>query len=255
MTVRRSGVGPNTIVGEVPSGSINSSNTVFTTSRAYIGGTLEVFLNGLSQLRTTDFVETTPGSGIFTFTVAPTSGDTVTASFQFTLTKQGNSDTVDGFNASSTPTANTLLALDGSAKVPTAALPANTAWTTPTLATGWDVFDSGAIPTTSTTTYRYPRYLKDSAGIVHMQGLAKNVSGGVNNASTNGTIFTLAAGYRPGHTLLFSVDGHNSTLATDGFCEIAIEPTGVVKIFGPTSNGITNNQWISISNISFVAEQ
>ena len=58
--------------GEVPSGAINSSNTVYTTAANY-GTSLAVFLNGIRQKKTTDYTET--GAAEFTMVVAPTTGD------------------------------------------------------------------------------------------------------------------------------------------------------------------------------------
>lgn len=104
------------ITKEVPTGSINGSNTAFTTVRPYIGGTLQVFVNGLAQ---SGFItENSPSTGQFSLDVAPSTGDTVVVSYQYTLGLAGNADTVDGFNASSTPTAGTLMPLDSGAKVP-----------------------------------------------------------------------------------------------------------------------------------------
>ncbi len=58
---------------------------MFTVSTAvYSTGTLTVYLNGqlLTQGSSEDWVETTPGSGTFTFAVAPQTGDQVTAYYQ-----------------------------------------------------------------------------------------------------------------------------------------------------------------------------
>lgn len=117
-------VGTNsTISDEVPTGSVNGTNTSFTSTRAYIAGSLEVFINGVKQARGTHFTETTPASGIFTMSDAPLTGDNIIINYQFNLNPSSNADTVDGIHASSTPTANQLLALDSNAKVPTSTLP------------------------------------------------------------------------------------------------------------------------------------
>jgi len=111
-------VGSNSIiVGEVPTGLVNSSNTVYTTTRAYIGGSVEIMVNGVAQARTTHFTETTPSTGIITMSDAPLTGDIITVNYQFNLNPASNSDTVDGIHASATPVANQLLALDGNAKL------------------------------------------------------------------------------------------------------------------------------------------
>ena len=122
--------GTNTfITKETPSGSINSSNTTFTTARGYVGGSLEVFVNGLAQA-STQITETSPSAGTFTLDVAPTTGDVIQVNYQYSTSVSGNADTVDGFHASATPAANSLLSLDSSALVPTAALGgAWTSWT------------------------------------------------------------------------------------------------------------------------------
>jgi hypothetical protein len=94
------------IVQETPTGTVNGVTTAFTVLQAkYVANTLEVFINGLQQTKTTDYAETTPGSGIFTFVTAPVTGDVVKVSYQFATGASGNADTVDGFHASSTPTA------------------------------------------------------------------------------------------------------------------------------------------------------
>ena len=59
---------------ETPSGTINGSNTVFTTAGAYQAGTLRVYLNGV-RAKSADYTETTPASGTFTMATAPTTGD------------------------------------------------------------------------------------------------------------------------------------------------------------------------------------
>jgi hypothetical protein len=122
-------VGTNSILSdEVPTGLVNGSNATFTLARAYIAGSVEVYINGVKQARGTHFTETTPASGIFTMGDAPLTGDIITCNYQFNLNPASNADTVDGIHASSTPVANQLLALDSNAFVPTAAL--GGAWST-----------------------------------------------------------------------------------------------------------------------------
>lgn len=111
-------VGTNSMItDEVPTGSVNSSNTSFTAARAYIAGSLLVHINGIRQVRTTDYTETTPASGIFTMIIAPTTGDTITIDYQFNLNPSSNSDTVDGIHANTTATANQLYPLNSSAQI------------------------------------------------------------------------------------------------------------------------------------------
>ena len=98
----------STILDETPAGTINGSNTTFTTARAYIAGSLQVFINGVKQKRTTHFTETTPASGIFTMGDAPLTGDDIMVNYHYVQSVYGNADTVDGIHASATATANQL---------------------------------------------------------------------------------------------------------------------------------------------------
>ncbi len=106
------------VANETPSGTINGSNATFTTSVAYIGGSLEVYVNGIRQIPTTHFTETTPASGIFTLGDAPLTGDLVSVSYQKISSVTGNADTVDGYHANATPTANTIPVLDSNGLMP-----------------------------------------------------------------------------------------------------------------------------------------
>lgn len=106
-------VGTNSIItDEVPTGTVNGATVIFTTARAYIGGTLEVYINGLKQTRVTHFTETTPSSGTLTMSDAPLTGDVITVNYQYNLNPSSNADTVDGIHANTTATANQLLPLD-----------------------------------------------------------------------------------------------------------------------------------------------
>lgn len=105
---------------ETPSGAVNGSNVTFTTANPYIGGTLQVFVNGLAQ---SNFVtETVPSTGTFTLDEAPLTGDNVRVEYSFTSTSYGNADTVDGYNANATPTANTIPVLDSNGFMPGASV-------------------------------------------------------------------------------------------------------------------------------------
>jgi hypothetical protein len=53
---------------------------------------------------------------------APTTGDNIIVNYQFVSSVSGNADTLDGFHANSTPTANNILPLDSNAKVPVSAM-------------------------------------------------------------------------------------------------------------------------------------
>ena len=105
---------------ETPTGAVNGTNAVFTTANPYVGGSLQVYVNGLAQ--GTFVTETTPSTGTFTLDVAPTAGDNIFVSYQFASSVYGNADTVDSIHASSTATANTLLPLNSSAAYPSTVL-------------------------------------------------------------------------------------------------------------------------------------
>lgn len=69
--------GAGAVIREVPTGVIDGSNTIFTSSQDYMPGTLQVFLNGLFQAEGGDFTETDPASGTFTFVEPPWVGDSI----------------------------------------------------------------------------------------------------------------------------------------------------------------------------------
>ena len=93
------------INSETPGGSVNGSNTAFTTARPYVSGTLQVYVNGLLQALTTHVTETSPAAGTFSLDTAPATGDIVRVSYQYSTSAGGNADTLDGANASVSPTA------------------------------------------------------------------------------------------------------------------------------------------------------
>jgi len=64
----------NSMVLEIPSGTVNGSNTVFTLSQTPLNNVVIVTLNGLAQTKTTDY--TVSGTTV-TFTVAPETGTVV----------------------------------------------------------------------------------------------------------------------------------------------------------------------------------
>jgi hypothetical protein len=236
---------------ETPAGTVGGSNTTFTTSRPYVSGTLEVFINGVKQKRTTHFTETTPSTGVFTMSDAPITGDDIMVNYQYATSVSGNAQSVNGYGANATPTANQLLPLDGTARLPIAALPLGSGQITPSLSTGWTQFDANTLPTTATGAYGRPRYYRDAVGVVHLSGLAKNSTGSSNTATTNALIYNLPAGYRPGVTMRIVVV--NGISGTDSWGEVDVETNGDVKLTGVTN--VVAGQWVSLNNISFVAEQ
>lgn len=106
---------------ETPTGTVNGSNTSFTTLTPYIANTLQVYVNGVKQKRGTHFSEVTPTSGTFTMSDAPLTGDDIMVEYQFVQSVAGNADTVDGYHANVTPTASQIPVLDSNAKLPLAA--------------------------------------------------------------------------------------------------------------------------------------
>ena len=110
------GVGSNQLItDETPTGLVNGANLNYTTAYAYTPGTMQVYINGVKQVRGTHFTEVGPGYTIFTMSDAPLIGDIISVNYQTTISTSGNADTVDGFNASSNPTANTIPVLGDNA--------------------------------------------------------------------------------------------------------------------------------------------
>lgn len=136
----------SSISDETPAGTVNGSTTAFTTARAYIAGSLQVFINGVKQKSGTHFTETTPASGIFTMGDAPLTGDDIMVNYQYIQSVYGNADTVDGYHANATPTASQIPVLDSNGLMPTATLGGAWATFTPTITA-----NSGSFTTTSAT--------------------------------------------------------------------------------------------------------
>lgn len=118
-----SGGGVSIISKETPSGTKNGTNKVFTTSLPYVGGSLQVYVNGIAQ---SSFVtETSPTTNTFTLDVAPESTDDLSVAYQFSPSETGNADTLDGYHANATPMANNIPVLDSNGKLPNTALDIN----------------------------------------------------------------------------------------------------------------------------------
>jgi hypothetical protein len=78
-TITSSGVDPASFInGETPSGTINSTNLVFTLANTPVTGKEYIYLNGIRQKRTTDY--TISGSTI-TFITAPATGNELLADY------------------------------------------------------------------------------------------------------------------------------------------------------------------------------
>jgi hypothetical protein len=67
------------IYHETPTPPPNGVQTVFTVVNAYVSGTLQVFLDGLQQIKVTDYSETT--STTFTMVDAPASDEVLMVSY------------------------------------------------------------------------------------------------------------------------------------------------------------------------------
>jgi hypothetical protein len=103
------------------------------------------------------------------------------------------------------------------------------------LGNGWVLYSS---------TYATPGYTKSADGIVTVRGLIKDGS-----TSDNITIAKLPVGYRPSERLTFSVTTHSGM----GYAgRVDVDTNGYLRY---RNNGSGTNTWISLSNISFVADQ
>jgi len=69
------------VQGESVIGNINGTNKLFQTQRSYAGTSLSVYLNGLRQQSSTDYAETDPLTGTFTFGIAPSTGDIIVCDY------------------------------------------------------------------------------------------------------------------------------------------------------------------------------
>ncbi|MGR6761733.1 hypothetical protein [Paenibacillus polymyxa] len=115
----------------------------------------------------------------------------------------------------------------------------NPVWITPTLLNGWTNHD-GALSQIS--------YLKDSAGYVHIKGVAKPGA-----MTTN--VFQLPVGYRPSRTLVVGVAA-NTDSGHDVLGRVNILPNGTVAILAIAGITITNTGWVSLDSVPpFLAEQ
>jgi hypothetical protein len=101
----------------------------------------------------------------------------------------------------------------------------------PAFENGWAVYSPGS-------GYAEPSFWKDPAGVVHLEGM---IAGG----SATATMFTLPVGYRPAGTRRFLTLANGNVTSVQAFAD------GTVR---QTATGTTSNAWVSLSGISFVAE-
>lgn len=106
----------------------------------------------------------------------------------------------------------------------------DTGWITPTLGNSWVSFDAGA-------TFDIPQYRRFN-GVVFLKGEMKS-------GTSNTTVFTLPAGYRPLKQISFCVQSNT------GSADILVGATGAVIV--NNYNGGSNAS-VSLNGISFIAE-
>lgn len=226
-----------------PSGAVDNSNKVYTVPHNnYLPGSLRVTINGLAQAAVLHYVETTPTNGIFTMDEAPATGDILRVDYQHSIpVGAGNSDTVDGFHANSTPTNNQLLPLDGSGKFPNSVF---TGLSTPD--TSWHAVGAAGEPAFSSgwgnlgNPWSKAAFRKDAEGFVWLKGCV--------NAGTVGVgtpIFTLPVGYRPANNeqLRFNCISNNTV--------------GAVNVYsnGQVNLEVGSNAYLFLDPVRFKAEQ
>src|ERR1035437_2862224 len=110
-------IGTNSFVSnETPSGTVNSSNQTFTLAQTPVSGTLQLYRDG--QLMTGGGADYTLTTNSIAFVTAPITGSVLLAFYQFAVAASANADTVDGYNANATPTANNIPVLHANALLP-----------------------------------------------------------------------------------------------------------------------------------------
>lgn len=70
------------VIGELPSGTINGTNTTFTLANTPIAGSLQIFLNGIGQ-RSGAANDYTISGDTITYLAAPVSPDVITANYRY----------------------------------------------------------------------------------------------------------------------------------------------------------------------------
>ena len=103
--------GSNSFIFNESLGTGDGSTVAFDTDNTFITGSIWVYRDG--QLMTgggADYTET--DTNTITFTTAPVTGSVLVVSYLKSVTASGNADTLDGFHASSTPTAGQIPVLD-----------------------------------------------------------------------------------------------------------------------------------------------
>lgn len=68
------------VIGETPTGQINGSNVQFMTAQSFVPETVQVFVNGVSQTLTVDYVTT--GTTTILLSVSPIVGDYIRVNYK-----------------------------------------------------------------------------------------------------------------------------------------------------------------------------
>ena len=110
------------VLKQAVTGLINGINATYTTASAYVGGTLQVFVNGVRQ-GIAHVTETNPGAGTFTLDKAPSTGSNVEVGYMVGGIASGNADSVDTFHASQSVLPNTIPVTNANSKLPQAVIP------------------------------------------------------------------------------------------------------------------------------------
>lgn len=122
-------VGTNSFITETPSGAINGSNTSFTVANTYVS----MVLTRDGQILEPGGADYTLSGTTITFVTAPVTGSVLRVFGVTASSVSGNADTVDGYHANATPTANTIPVLDAQAGLPAAAYNGGWIYSTDTL--------------------------------------------------------------------------------------------------------------------------
>lgn len=101
-------------------------------------------------------------------------------------------------------------------------------WILATMENSWEAYNSD---------YGAARYMKDSMGFVHIDGMPKS------GTSASATMFTLPVGYRPGYHQLLAIQSASVLARLD------ITVDGVVSMVGSGST-----TWAALHGITFKAE-
>ena len=69
------------VMHETPNPATDGAQKLFTCANAYVSGLLEVYIDGLLQIKGTDYAETDAAAGTFTLVVAPDSDENLRVNY------------------------------------------------------------------------------------------------------------------------------------------------------------------------------